>query len=277
MRSTRVGLFNVWYLIRNRILSSYPALTRRGKYIQWGERRRAPTYSNLPDCRRFNCPPYPWHWATHWILERAQLTGNEVVCDLGAGTNPIMIKAYQKGARLCYLMDNMFLPSDQDMASNMQRIQGDASCLPLDDGSIDVIISVSVLEHLPISSRLTVMREIERVLKPGGRALISIGHFLNTSDEAWVLMRELPFFTDRGCAVYLPIDLRQLVEAAPRLNLAATDDIEFFPGYETYRETSLLQDPYLCTDAFHDYPEITRYPFLDPVLVCEIGIMLLKN
>jgi hypothetical protein len=33
-------------------------------------------------------PLPPWHWATRWVLERAQLSGTEVVCDLGAGENP---------------------------------------------------------------------------------------------------------------------------------------------------------------------------------------------
>jgi len=34
-------------------------LWRGRSYVGWGAQRRAPTYSNLPDCRRFGCPPTP--------------------------------------------------------------------------------------------------------------------------------------------------------------------------------------------------------------------------
>ena len=43
---------------------------------------------------------------------------------------------------------------------------GDGSRLPYADGSFDVVYSVSVLEHVP--TRSAVLRELVRVLRPGG-------------------------------------------------------------------------------------------------------------
>jgi ubiquinone/menaquinone biosynthesis C-methylase UbiE len=49
-------------------------------------------------------------------------------------------------------------------------VRGDASAIPLRDGSVDAVALHSVLYLLP--DRETALREIARVLRPGGRALL---------------------------------------------------------------------------------------------------------
>jgi SAM-dependent methyltransferase len=44
----------------------------------------------------------------------------------------------------------------------------DATALPYDDASFDAVFSVSVIEHLPFETDSAMMREIARVLRPGG-------------------------------------------------------------------------------------------------------------
>ena len=48
---------------------------------------------------------------------------------------------------------------------------GDATCLPVDDSSVDVVISNGVLNLVP--DKFRAIGEIARVLKPGGRAQIA--------------------------------------------------------------------------------------------------------
>ena len=50
-------------------------------------------------------------------------------------------------------------------------LRGDATCLPLQDASIDLVVSFETIEHVPDAAALVV--EIRRVLKPGGRLVLS--------------------------------------------------------------------------------------------------------
>jgi len=55
--------------------------------------------------------------------------------------------------------------------TNVDVREGHASRLPVDDSTVDVVISNGVLNLVP--DKRTAVREIARVLKPGGRAQIA--------------------------------------------------------------------------------------------------------
>lgn len=54
---------------------------------------------------------------------------------------------------------------------NLRYEQGDARLLPLQDSSVDVVVSFETLEHL--SEQKQFLKEVRRVLKPGGLLIIS--------------------------------------------------------------------------------------------------------
>ncbi|MBX9246684.1 class I SAM-dependent methyltransferase [Actinotalea ferrariae] len=56
-------------------------------------------------------------------------------------------------------------------ADNLEYRQGDATQIPVEDGSIDVVITFETIEH--IEDYRAFMREIDRVLAPDGLAVIS--------------------------------------------------------------------------------------------------------
>jgi SAM-dependent methyltransferase len=57
-----------------------------------------------------------------------------------------------------------------------QTVQGDALELPFPDDSFDKIIASEVLEHIPDDMRA--MRELLRVLKPGGQLAVTVPSWL---------------------------------------------------------------------------------------------------
>lgn len=57
-------------------------------------------------------------------------------------------------------------------------VQGDVSRMPLQDRAFDVALSCQVLSHLPTPElRAQYLRELARVLKPGGRLILTAMHY----------------------------------------------------------------------------------------------------
>lgn len=60
----------------------------------------------------------------------------------------------------------------------------DASSLPFKDESFDVVTSIAMFHHLPTKKdRLNFLKEVRRVLKPGGISVIKFGFILGEVDE----------------------------------------------------------------------------------------------
>lgn len=74
---------------------------------------------------------------------------------------------------------------------HVEVLEGDATDLPLDDGSVDVVISNGVLNLVPEKERA--FAEIARVLRPGGRLQIAdIATGVELSDE---IRRDIDLWT----------------------------------------------------------------------------------
>lgn len=116
----------------------------------------------------------------------------QVVLDVGCGAGmDLLVGARRVGARGRAIGVDMTSAMRQKAASGARAMamnhvdvrEGDATALPADDRSIDVVISNGVLNLVPDKPRA--IAEIARVLKPGGRlqlADIIIGDTL--PDEA---------------------------------------------------------------------------------------------
>lgn len=59
-------------------------------------------------------------------------------------------------------------------AANLDLPEWEAPVLPFDSGTIENVHAYHFLEHLDPNTAITMLREIERVLKPGGRAWLAM-------------------------------------------------------------------------------------------------------
>ncbi|MFA5897018.1 MAG: class I SAM-dependent methyltransferase, partial [Thermoplasmata archaeon] len=63
----------------------------------------------------------------------------------------------------------------EELAGRLHWVEGEATALPLRTGSVDAALCVAVLHHLPTrGDRVAALREIRRVLVPGGRVFVSV-------------------------------------------------------------------------------------------------------
>ena len=98
----------------------------------------------------------------------------------------------------------------------------------LPDCSIDTVYSISTIEHIPMRELPSLIREIERILKPGGSCVLTIDLFLN-----------LQPFSDRESNEYgINVPPRFLVDASS-LELAAGKPSELL-GYAEFDPRAIL-------------------------------------
>ncbi len=109
--------------------------------------------------------------------------------DLGCGAGRHAFEAARRGALVVALdMDPKELDQVAAVAAAMDEAgeipagasirtsSGDATAMPFDDDSFDVVIAAEVMEHIPADQ--AAMREVARVLRPGGIAAITVPAWL---------------------------------------------------------------------------------------------------
>lgn len=70
---------------------------------------------------------------------------------------------------------------------------GDARDIPLRSGTVDYLLCDQVLEHMPMHDVPTVLHEIRRVLKVGGRAVVCVPDFRGAVEQ-WMQVDHDQFF-----------------------------------------------------------------------------------
>lgn len=110
---------------------------------------------------------------------------------------------------------------DRDLGSRIVVEQQDARALPYPDESFDRVYSVSVVEHIPGNGDAVALAEMARVLKPGGRVVLTVPYRAGSGSTVWrdrsVYGRDAadgPVFYERH---YGPAELRALAHAVPVL------------------------------------------------------------
>lgn len=70
-------------------------------------------------------------------------------------------------------VDTAFERTAERKRPNLLEHTGSATAIPLPDASFDAVLCVDTLEHIPPADRLLAVRELMRVLAPGGRLVVS--------------------------------------------------------------------------------------------------------
>ncbi|MGD0882091.1 MAG: class I SAM-dependent methyltransferase [Acidimicrobiales bacterium] len=97
------------------------------------------------------------------------LPADALVLDVGCGT----LRSFESACACRYLTTDLRPLENVDFSS-------DASSLPLADDSVDTVLSIEILEHVPHPH--AVVAELARILKPGGTVILTVPSFVPRHD-----------------------------------------------------------------------------------------------
>lgn len=155
------------------------------------------------------------------ILERAELETDDDVVDLGAGTGLLTLPAASSvrrvwsvdiSPRMCEYLAVKARSADLE---NVETATASIVSLPLVDRAADVAVSNYCFHHVPDAEKLVALREVHRVLRPGGRVVIGDMMFSPSGLDArsrTVLRAKIKAMLRRG-----PAGVWRLVKNAVRL------------------------------------------------------------
>lgn len=125
--------------------------------------------------------------ATHWwFTERRRLFGRLIrsmvlppdakILDVGTSTGTNLRMLRDLGFTRCEGLDSSELAVRWCAEKGYGKVTlGNVCELPFPDGTFDLILATDVIEH--VDDDMTALREIRRVLKPGGRVLVTVPAF----------------------------------------------------------------------------------------------------
>lgn len=120
-------------------------------------------------------------WEYPWALSRHPLPDGEMVLDAGCGVSTLPLYLAQSGATVVALdVDVRWLTMLRRAARfhdlPVVPLMGDMVGLGFPDATFDRVYCISVLEHLPVEQQPTAVREMARVLRPGGVLYLTVDY-----------------------------------------------------------------------------------------------------
>jgi SAM-dependent methyltransferase len=224
-------------------------------FVEWNARWRAPFGRDFPikwfnswrfaqryrgpfahqtnsQTRRFE---YPWAFHT---IER--IGRNLDIVDIGGGLSGLQFVLAAAGHRVVNVdpgaHDGSIWGFTPESHASLARVfKAPVRLLPvtlaeasLPDQSADVVMSISVLEHLERQELMRTAREIRRVLRPDGKVVLTIDLFLNLA----------PFSEREEGKWGRNVNVREFLEIAG-LELVSGHRSELF-GFEKFRPEAIL-------------------------------------
>ncbi len=258
-------------VVMSRIFSATSPLQTVHRTICWG------THS---EARRI-CPKHHGtrRWAHAWVRRHMEVMplGELRVLDAGSGLSNRLLNWYRPRVKHAYLLDFLV---DSKSEGNTSIVRADLEKgIPMADASVDLVTSVSSVEHISAAGQELFFREAERVLVPGGLIAMTVSYLIGLDQRKLAVLSSHPILQQNGFSINAELNLRHMLEAAPSLVPPEMPDWSRFPGYDGFSTEKLLNDRDIILDKIHMYPSEPDAEVVNSLEIpwAEIGIFLVKS
>jgi 2-polyprenyl-6-hydroxyphenyl methylase/3-demethylubiquinone-9 3-methyltransferase len=142
--------------------------------------------------------PEPWAWARRRALLLGEARPGERVLDLGCGAGRFVAALAARGAQPVgvEIAEAALEHARANAPGADLRLAEPDGPLPLEDGSVELVWCSEVLEH--VADTAHVLNEVRRVLRTGGRLLVTTPYHGRVRDVAIALARFESHFDPLG-------------------------------------------------------------------------------
>jgi len=125
-------------------------------------------------------------WETGLLLEALGDTQAALGLDLGTGVGRVAVRVAPRLRRLVCgdlapgMLARLRENARREGVRNLDPVRIRSDCLPIRTGSVDLVLCLGLLEHLPRSSQSMTLSEAARVLRPGGRLALVLNNASST-------------------------------------------------------------------------------------------------
>ena len=127
----------------------------------------------------------PMHWHRHSFMKKAlkDIPKNATVIDVGAGTKPYRQLINSRTPYYC--AQDLHASAQNKVGVEQEAVDfvSSAEHMPIPSGSFDYAICTELLEH--VTSPTGVMKEISRILKPGGKVIVTVPMIIGEHQQPW--------------------------------------------------------------------------------------------
>ncbi|HEX5996794.1 MAG TPA: class I SAM-dependent methyltransferase [Jiangellales bacterium] len=183
----------------------------------------------------------------HVVLDLAALHGTETIVDVGCGNGTYLAELHRRGHNGLVVGLDLSEGMARNSSVHAATAVADAQALPLPDGSVDIVLSLHMLYHVPNLTQA--VAELRRVLRPGGTVLVATNGSGHTVEAKRILATAARAVT--GMDVDLDWDTRRFDPVlANRLLGTAFDEVDLHELGDTFP----VPDPAVITDYVASWP-----------------------
>jgi SAM-dependent methyltransferase len=212
----------------------------------------------------------PKTWAYPWCLLNADLKKDMLVLDFGCGSY----------SNFTYFLSEVTqsITIGLDMAGvrkgteKVRFVQNSVDKIEFPADFFDRVFSVSVLEHVPVPMRDRVLSEIFRVLRPGGRAVLTIDWVFKLNDHLLEQLIASPHLRRKNSTMYGNCDFAKIIsDHARTVEPLSPIRSDLLPGHSEFNEAEVLANEDLLVTNSDMVPDVEPFQFT------TVGLILKKH
>lgn len=229
----------------------------------------SPVYLDLRNKITNPGPGRPKAWAYPWCVLNGRIEKHQICMDFGCGSWTNLTHHISEMSD--FLTVGLDLDNLQSDTEKVRFFITPTDRIEFPDNFFDRVFSVSVLEHVPIAQRDTVLKELFRVLRPGGLAVLVIDWVFGMNPSLLQQLSTSQYLGRIGSQIYGNYDFAKILDDySDIVTPLESIDRSFLPGAAEFDENRILADTDILVSLSDQVTDVELFKYT------ALGLILRK-